>query len=99
MTNRLTDKQCIDFLKNFYATFFVNVLYCFWVVISMTKDTKVVKSSPTKNEIENFRNAVIKEILGFGGGEGDARFVRDEVVLNGIKLGRDPKDVAWALLQ
>lgn len=53
----------------------------------------------TEEEIQAYRSKVIQAILDLGGGEGDARFVRDEIIANGIINNRQPKDVAWALLQ
>lgn len=62
----------------------------------MKNDNNVVISDA---EFEEYKNKVIKKMLALGAGEGDLRFVNDDLIIRNIKLGRRPDDVAWALLQ
>lgn len=40
-----------------------------------------------------------EEVLKQGGAITDLIFISDEMIENAIKNGREPKDLAWALLQ
>lgn len=76
--------------------------FCFDVFLVCYMGGDVVNSGNkvfSENDVNEYLNRIIEEIRILNGSEDDIRFVSNEVVLNGLRSGRDPKDVAWAILQ
>lgn len=57
-----------------------------------------VNSVNTK-QIDSYRVALVSEMKKQGASESDIGLVSDTVIINSINAGRNPKAVAWAILQ
>ena len=52
-----------------------------------------------RNKIDNYKNLLILEMKNLGANESDLLLITDIIVENALENDRDPKDVAWAILQ
>lgn len=50
-------------------------------------------------QINSYRVALVSELKKQGATESDIGLVSDTVIINSINAGRNPKAVAWAILQ
>lgn len=57
-----------------------------------------VNSVNTK-QIDSYRIALVSEMKKQGANESDIGLVSDTIIINSINAGRNPKAVAWAILQ
>lgn len=57
-----------------------------------------VNSVNTK-QIDSYRIALVSEMKKQGASESDIGLVSDTIIINSINAGRNPKAVAWAILQ
>lgn len=57
-----------------------------------------VNSVNTK-QIDSYRIALVSEMKKQGASESDIGLVSDTVIINSISAGRNPKAVAWTILQ
>lgn len=53
----------------------------------------------TAEQIDSYRVALISESKKQGATDLDASLVSDEVIINSINAGRNPRAVAWAILR
>ena len=49
--------------------------------------------------LKRYRRKIEKEMKKMGASELEIKLLKDETVCNNYKRKRDPKDVAWAILQ
>lgn len=57
------------------------------------------KEGITKEDIEIFKENVLKELEKNNATDVEKKLLSDEMVLNAIVNGRKPEDVAWAIIQ
>lgn len=50
-------------------------------------------------QIDSYRIALVSEMKKQGASEFDIGLVSDTIIINSINAGRNPKAVAWAILQ
>lgn len=50
-------------------------------------------------QIDSYRLALVSELKKQGATESDIGLVSDTIIINSINAGREPKAVAWAILQ
>lgn len=50
-------------------------------------------------QIDSYRHALIFELEKQGACESDIGLISDTIIVNSINAGREPKAVAWAILQ
>lgn len=54
-----------------------------------------------KDEMQQYRELVVEEMLKMGAKEEDIKLLQDAdgIINNSVALQREPKDVAWAIMQ
>lgn len=53
----------------------------------------------TKKEILDYKKRLKVELINQGAKKSDFLLLTEQTIINSIKQNRDPKDVAWAIIQ
>lgn len=53
----------------------------------------------SKKEILDYKKKLKIELINQGAKKSDFSLIKEETIINSLKQNRDPKDVAWALIQ
>ena len=53
----------------------------------------------SKREILDYKKKLKVEFINQGAKKSDFLLIKDETIINSLKQNRDPRDVAWALIQ
>lgn len=65
----------------------------------MKQNNQMVFPDVSPSQIDDYKDSLITEMEKIGASEQEIGLINDNLVLNSIKNGRQPEDVAWAILQ
>lgn len=65
----------------------------------MKQNNQMVLPDVSPSQIDDYKDSLIMEMEKIGASEQEIGLINDNLVLNSIKNGRQPEDVAWAILQ